>query len=116
MHKFVRPFPIGPVVAIADERGLDSETLGRLLGAETVTSARQTWHRAKTFGALTVDEADRIACRLGYHPAHLWPDYWWQVVPDDPWPVEHDGFDPHRDWIVHQDRRELRRHLRLVRS
>lgn len=116
MYAYVRPFPIGPIVEIAEARGLVGEDLGRMLGAGSLTAARQTWQRAKTFGALTVDEADRIACRLGYHPAHLWPDYWWQAIPDDPWPIEEDGFDPQRDWIITQDRRDRYRHLRLVRA
>ncbi len=29
---------------------------------------------------LSVDQADRIACRLGHHPANIWGDAWIEVA------------------------------------
>lgn len=30
---------------------------------------------------LTDHQADRYACRIGYHPSVIWPD-WWDIEPD----------------------------------
>ncbi len=43
---------------------------GDPLGADDNTIR---WWRAN---GLTLYQADRLACRLGHHPADLWPNYW----------------------------------------
>lgn len=73
MRPAPRPFTLDPVRAIAQHRGLDDETLGRMMGRSSTASARRHAHRCQHDG-LTFWEADRLATRLGLHPRMVWGD------------------------------------------
>ena len=44
---------------------------------------RRAFYRARCEGGYTIEVADRIATRLGFHPAELWPE--WYQLPDHPY-------------------------------
>lgn len=35
-----------------------------------------TFRRLRNEG-LSVNQADRLACRAGLHPGEVWPEWWW---------------------------------------
>lgn len=63
--------PLGPLRKASGAREVTE--LARMLGVD-----RATLHRAARPG-LTVRRADMWACRLGVHPACVWPD-WWHIT------------------------------------
>lgn len=103
-----KPFPIGPLLPLVAARGCDAEACGRLAGRSTTAAARQWWNRAVRAGWLSVDEADRIACGLGYHPASIWPHWWLEVAHPTGWPAAREPVDVHVEWIIHLDRPDRR--------
>lgn len=67
--------PVSPAVAIMAARQMDTHTylLARMIGASTGYMRR--WVAAD---AIPLDPwADRLACRLGLHPAEIWGDLVW---------------------------------------
>jgi len=49
--------------------------LAHLLGCE-----RRKAQRITSEGQIREDDADRIAIRLGYHPALIWGTAWWDLA------------------------------------
>lgn len=67
-----RTFPIEPLLELIPEPPAPLTRLGvvrKALGIDQRNQARMT-------RGLTWVTADRAACRLGYHPAEIWPDLW----------------------------------------
>lgn len=67
----MRRYPLGPLLAAT---GLSRSRLGLVVGASGATMARLVVE------GLTEWEADRMACRAGFHPGAVWPDEWWAVA------------------------------------
>lgn len=64
------PAPLLAIVPTVDE---DTDvSIGDLLGVSDRTIARWRCGTVK----VTEANADRAACRLGLHPANIWPEYW----------------------------------------
>lgn len=63
---------LGPVETGQRGRGGDGR---RLALAELLGITARSVHRWSRAG-LAEQWADRAACRLGIHPALIWPDYW----------------------------------------
>lgn len=61
-----RPFPWGPLEELA------GGTIAR--AAALLDVDRTQAYRWRRYG-LTVDQADELACRVGLHPANVWPDW-----------------------------------------
>lgn len=56
------------------ERFLDAGTSDRAIaGACRINHRSVAMYRA---GGVPFLQADRIACRIGVHPANIWPEYW----------------------------------------
>lgn len=56
-------------------RADDPHTLATALGVSLRHASRLIAH------GLTDLQADRYACRIGFHPSVLWPG-WWDIEPD----------------------------------
>src|SRR4051812_20050425 len=67
---YTRPFPLAPLTAFVPGSHLHQADV---LGIEP-----KQLSRFKEYGALTVARADELANRVGYHPAEIWGDLWWQ--------------------------------------
>lgn len=61
-------WPIRPLLDLAPD-GITREDLSRLIGA-----SHETIEACKVYGCSDL-QADRWACRLGYHPSLIWPDW-----------------------------------------
>lgn len=66
-----RPWPITPALAATE--------FSRSELARRARIGNDTW----ALGALTDDQADRVAIAIGVHPSDLWPE-WFEVLPPDP--------------------------------
>lgn len=75
-----RPYPFAPVQALMDLYGVSDADLGLWTGASNLRSARRKVQRWKVAG-MTESQADAVATRLHMHPAEIWADYWWTLVP-----------------------------------
>jgi hypothetical protein len=67
------PHPIEPLIERTG--ATDLQHLARLLGIS------DRWARELKATGLTDTQADRYACRIGYHPSILWPT-WLNIEPD----------------------------------
>lgn len=65
-----RPFPLAPL--------LDLVTGSQLHRADRFGLHPRQWLRFVHHGTLTVDQADRLATRIGLHPCEVWGDLWWE--------------------------------------
>lgn len=77
-----RPFPMQPLLELVRARcGKDGGDGYRGLVSPLVVIAelarvdRRTVHRWRHEG-LTLEVADDVAVRLGFHPSEVWPDWW----------------------------------------
>ena len=70
-----RPFPLAPLLEVAGHPSL--RRLALLLGVNGSALSR-----ANATG-LTWRQADTWACRIGKHPAEVWPSVWWSACDDD---------------------------------
>lgn len=70
-----RPFSLADLERRLDNPG--AQQLARRLGVRD-----RTIHRWRIEG-LTFDQADRLAVRVGFHPANVWGALWWRVDLDD---------------------------------
>lgn len=59
--------------ALCDHIGGTREYQAQRLGFTDKTDHR---FRRMLHRQLTIDEADRLACRVGVHPSEVWPHYW----------------------------------------
>ena len=71
-----RPFDARVLFSLFDE-GTDDSLIGDALGVGRVQVSK--WRRGHSF-MLTEYHADRIAIRIGTHPAMLWGRQWWESV------------------------------------
>ncbi|HVT78470.1 MAG TPA: hypothetical protein VHD87_15640 [Acidimicrobiales bacterium] len=65
--------PTLPFAALAEHLGVSETEAGRML---TINGSRLAHLRAH---GVAIDVADRYACRLGVHPAEVWPN-WYRVA------------------------------------
>ena len=78
MRSAKRPFPARDLLLVA------KQVVPRVLKEEMHLSERTLTSWIKDGVCLTEWEADRFACRLGVHPAHVWGELWFATVtPDD---------------------------------
>lgn len=64
-------YPIAPLLEILTDRGADTErTIAELLDV-----SRRTVRDHTDRGYLWWITADEYACRLGFHPSEIWPDW-----------------------------------------
>lgn len=70
----VRTFDFAPLEAVL--AGMPSN---QVLQALQISGSTLASYRAR---GLTVTQADRLACRLGYHPSEVWAD-WGSVAFED---------------------------------
>ena len=70
-HPAYPTVPIAPLLEVVD--GNQSE-LARQIGVGLRAVTR--W----CLKGVPEPSADRAACALGYHPAELWGDAWWEAV------------------------------------
>lgn len=78
--KYVR-LPIEPLVALAPpwvQVNSGYAAMGGINGTLDSKMIRR-WHRSKSQGWITFWAADTLACALGYHPAEVWGDDWWEA-------------------------------------
>jgi transcriptional regulator with XRE-family HTH domain len=66
--------PIKPLLDLTEL--LSPTDTASLCGVSRVTVYR--WRRGES-ASIAVHDADRIAIRLGMHPAQLWGDDWWDI-------------------------------------
>lgn len=63
------------------ERFLDAGKSDRAIAtAARINHRSVAMYRA---GGVPFLQADRIACRIGVHPANIWPEYWTLVSEED---------------------------------
>jgi hypothetical protein len=72
-----------------EARPFDMPTLERKMGsprpgrtALRLGIQRRQLHRLRLSG-LTVDQADELAVRAGFHPALVWGSAWWEAANDE---------------------------------
>ena len=69
-----RVLPIQPLLDLTELLG--PTEIASLCGVSP--RAVHRWRSGQTT-TIAVHDADRIAIRLGTHPAHLWGEQWWQI-------------------------------------
>lgn len=77
-NKLPRPFDARVLFALFDEEDGD-DLIGEALG---VGRSRVNHWRHNRHHLLTAYHADRIAIRIGTHPAMLWGRQWWETADD----------------------------------
>lgn len=74
------PKPFDANVVLAEFEGEDDSGIARFLGVHRSTVYR--WRTGKQ-NMLNAYIADRLAMRLGKHPAQLWGNLWWSTAGDE---------------------------------
>lgn len=74
MSARTRVLPLQPLLDL-------TELLGPCDIASLCGVARETVYRwrAGDTTTITVGDADRMAIRMGMHPAEIWGDHWWNI-------------------------------------
>ncbi len=73
-----KTLPAGPLTRRVENAGGLLECLGdHYWTTRTGRPAAKAYHTAKRDGKLTPAAADKLAVRLGLHPADIWGNDWW---------------------------------------
>lgn len=72
--------PAGPLLhALEEAASRHRRGLSGALGIGRGDPAWKVWCRMRAEGTVTVRMADRLATRIGVHPAELWGQSWWNA-------------------------------------
>lgn len=69
--------PAAPLLA-AFARAAKETSITKLLGGAR-TADNRAFYVARRSGQVTIPAADRLANRVGLHPAEIWGEQWWDA-------------------------------------